>query len=125
MRNDPNAADGGEGRRSGRGGGRRGRGGRACSCDWVPETANRTAADSPPIDSSMPDANQDVKGAITGIVSNISYFFYELTCRYDLSHYHFGQKEAIAEKDKTVQDRFARMREEYPQIGGIYSTLLP
>lgn len=36
---------------------------------------------------------------------------------YPLSNYTFGTKEPMYEKDKTVESRFNRMREDFEQIG--------
>lgn len=40
-----------------------------------------------------------------------------LICRYPLTNYTFGTKEAIFEKDSSVQKRFARMRDEFLKWG--------
>jgi len=40
-----------------------------------------------------------------------------VSCRYPLTNYTFGTKEAIFEKDSSVQKRFLRMREEFAKWG--------
>ena len=40
-----------------------------------------------------------------------------MCCRYPLSNYTFGTKDALYEKDSSVPARFQRMREEFEKIG--------
>jgi hypothetical protein len=92
--------------------------------DWVPENATKSAN---VMDASV-DLNAVDRYALNRAVMLCVFvfphlFFGKFFCRYDLAHYQFGQKEAIQEKDKTVQDRFQRMREEYPQIGAFWQFL--
>jgi len=40
-----------------------------------------------------------------------------MSCRYPLSNYTFGTKEAVYERDSSVPKRFIRMREEFAKWG--------
>ncbi len=39
------------------------------------------------------------------------------SCRYPLTNYTFGTKDALMERDHSVQARFQRMRDEYDKVG--------
>ena len=48
------------------------------------------------------------------VTKNANHLF---ICRYPLTNYTFGTKEALYEKDASVAERFARMRNEFSEHG--------